>query len=92
VITHVVMMKLHDRADSHDAAQRLLAMAGRIPELRSIEVLVDTLDRPGAYDLVLRSTHADEAGLAGYQQHPVHQDVLTWLSPRIAQRAVVDAG
>ncbi|MBK6763381.1 MAG: Dabb family protein [Micrococcales bacterium] len=92
MITHVVMMKLHDRADSHDAAQRLLAIAGRIPDLRSIEVLVDTLDRPGAYDLVLRSTHADEAGLAGYQQHPVHQDVLTWLSPRIAQRAVVDAG
>ncbi len=86
------MMKLHDRADSHEAAQRLLAMAGRIPELMSIEVLVDDLERPGAYDLVLRSTHADEAGLASYQQHPVHQDVLTWLSPKIAQRAVVDAG
>ena len=86
------MMKLHDRADSHDAAQRLLAMAGRIPDLRSIELLVDTLFRLGAYGLVLLSTHADEAGLAGYQQHPVHQDVLTWLSPRIAQRAVVDAG
>ncbi len=91
VITHIVMMKLHDRADQAEAATRLRDMEGRIPELLSVEVLVDDLSRPGAFDLVLRSTHADEAGLHAYVEHPVHQDLLVWLRPRLADRAVVDA-
>jgi Stress responsive A/B Barrel Domain len=85
------MMKLHDPADRLEAATRLRAMEGRIPELLTVEVLVDDLGRPGAYDLVLRSTHADETGLTGYIAHPVHQDLLVWLRPRLADRAVVDA-
>ena len=54
-------------------------------------MLIDDLGRPGAYDLVLRSTHADEAGLLAYVEHPVHQELLVWLRPRLADRAVVDA-
>jgi hypothetical protein len=49
------------------------------------------LGRDGCFDLVLRSTHADEHGLIGYLEHPVHQELLTWLRPRLAERAVVDA-
>ncbi len=85
------MMRLHDSVDRTEAATRLRDMAGRIPELLSIEVLVDALGRPGAFDLVLRSTHTDEAGLAAYIEHPAHQDLLVWLRPRLADRAVVDA-
>ncbi|MCU0278639.1 MAG: Dabb family protein [Candidatus Nanopelagicales bacterium] len=91
MITHVVMMKLHNPADRLEAATRLRDMEGRIPELLTVEVLIDDLGRPGAYDLVLRSTHADEAGLSAYIDHPVHQDLLVWLRPRLADRAVVDA-
>ncbi|HNE87954.1 MAG TPA: Dabb family protein [Actinomycetota bacterium] len=91
MITHIVMMKLHDSDDRVEAATRLRDMEGRIPELLSLEVLIDDLGRPGAYDLVLRSTHADEAGLLAYVEHPVHQELLVWLRPRLADRAVVDA-
>jgi hypothetical protein len=91
VITHVVMMKMHDPADRVEAATRLRGMEGHIPDLLSIEVLIDTLGRSGAYDLVLRSTHTDEHGLVAYLEHPVHQEVLGWLRPRLADRAVVDA-
>jgi hypothetical protein len=66
-------------------------MAGRIPDLLTIEVLADELGRDGAYDLVLRSTHRDEAGLLGYLDHPEHQALAAWLRPRLAARAVVDA-
>ena len=41
VITHVVMMKLHDPADRVEAATRLRSMQGQIPELLSVEVLID---------------------------------------------------
>ena len=91
VITHVVMMKMHDSADRLEAATRLRDIAGKIPELLSVEVLIDDLGRPGAFDLVLRSTHTDEAGLHAYVEHPVHQELLEWLGPRLADRAVVDA-
>ncbi|MEI2785685.1 MAG: Dabb family protein [Candidatus Nanopelagicales bacterium] len=60
MITHVVMMKLTDPADTIEAVERLQYMDGKIPDLLSIEVLADALHRDGAFDLVLRSTHADE--------------------------------
>lgn len=91
VITHVVMMKLHNPADRIEAATRLRAMEGHIPELLSIEVLLDTLGRTGSYELVLRTTHQDEHGLIAYLEHPVHRELLDWLRPRLADRAVVDA-
>lgn len=85
------MMKLTDPADTVEAVERLRDLAGRIPELLTMEVLADELGRDGAYDLVLRSTHDDEAGLVGYLEHPAHQALLGWLRPRLATRAVVDA-
>jgi len=91
VITHVVMMKMHDPADRVEAATRLRSLAGQIPELLSIEVLLDSLGRPGAYDLVLLSTHSDEAGLLAYLDHPAHHELIDWLRPRLAERVVVDA-
>jgi hypothetical protein len=91
VITHIVMMKLTDPADSVEAVERLRNMEGKIPDLLSVEVLADGLRRDGAYDVVLRSTHRDEAGLVGYLEHPEHQALLGWLRPRLAARAVIDA-
>jgi len=85
------MMKLTDPADTIEAVERLQYMDGKIPDLLSIEVLADALHRDGAFDLVLRSTHADEAGLVGYLEHPEHQALLAWLRPRLARRAVIDA-
>ena len=91
VITHVVVMKLHDPADQIEAVERLRAMEGQIPSLLSLEVLADDLHRDGAYDIYLRSTHADDRGLVEYIEHPVHVELLQWLRPRLAARAVVDA-
>lgn len=84
-------MKLHDPADRIEAVERLRAMQGRIPSLLSLEVLADELGRDGAYDVYLRSTHADDRGLMDYVEHPAHVEVLQWLRPRLAARAVVDA-
>ena len=84
-------MKMTDPADTVEAVERLRNMEGQIPDLLTVEVLADDLGRDGAYDLVLRSTHQDAAGLVGYLEHPVHQDLLGWLRPRLAARAVIDA-
>lgn len=91
VITHVVLMKLQDPADRVEAVERLRAMGGQIPALLSLEVLNDELGRDGAFDIYLRSTHADANGLNQYLEHPVHVELLSWLRPRLSARAVVDA-
>jgi predicted protein tyrosine phosphatase len=40
--------------------------------------------------VLLLTRHQDAAGLQAYAEHPVHQELLTWIRPRIADRVVVD--
>jgi hypothetical protein len=63
-------------------------MAGRIPSLLGIEA--GTSADGSAPHVLLLTRHADPAGLRQYAQHPVHQELLAWIRPRIADRAVVD--
>jgi len=90
LITHVVLMKLTDRADAPEAKRRAEALAGVVPSLRSVRVDLDTLGLDGSSDLALTTTHDDAAGLRAYAEHPAHQDLLGWLRPRLAGRAAVD--
>lgn len=88
-LTHAVMFTLTDSADAVEAAQRLRAMAGRIPTLLSIEA--GTSADGSAPHVLLVTRHPDAAGLQAYQEHPVHQELLGWIRPRIADRVVVDS-
>lgn len=88
VLTHAVMFTLHDPADAQEAAQRLRAMAGRIPALLGIQAA--TSADGSAPHVLLLTQHVDAAGLAEYVQDPVHRELLDWLRPRIADRAAVD--
>lgn len=91
MITHVVLMKLADRTDAAEAKQRLERLRGQVPQLRSIQVVLDTVGADGAYDLCLTTTHDTVDELRGYQEHPAHVDVIAWLRPRLTGRAAVDS-
>jgi Stress responsive A/B Barrel Domain len=88
-LTHAVMFTLHDPADAAEAVQRLRALGGRIPALQS--VAAGTSSSGGAPHVLLITEHADDAGLQAYQAHPVHQEFLSWLRPRVADRTAVDS-
>ncbi len=88
-LTHAVMFTLHNPADAEEAVARLRAMAGRIPSLLGIEV--GTSADGSAPHVLLLTRHADAAGLREYAEHPVHEDLLAWIRPRIAGRTVVDS-
>ena len=88
-LTHAVMFTLHDPADAEEAVARLLAMAGRIPPLLGIEA--GTSADGSAPHVLLLTRHEDAAGLRAYAEHPVHQDLLSWIRPQIAERVVVDS-
>jgi hypothetical protein len=83
-------MTFADRADAPEAKRRLQSLAATVPDARTLRVDLDTLGLDGSSDLALVTTHDDAAGLAAYQRHPAHQEVLGWLRPRLTGRAAVD--
>lgn len=89
-LTHVVLMKFHDRRDAEQAAKLLIGLEGVVPQIRSLAIALDELGTSVSYDLYMTTTHESESELADYQQHSAHREVAEWLVPRLAARAVVD--
>ncbi|MFE9581526.1 Dabb family protein [Nocardia sp. NPDC006044] len=89
-LTHVVLMKFHDRADAKQAGELLSALDGTVPHILSLTIALDELATPVSYDLCMTTTHLSAAELTAYQQHPAHRELAQWLVPRLAARAVVD--
>ena len=90
MLTHVVCLKFADPQDADEAARRLRAMEGRIPDMESIEVGLDITRSDRSYHLVLITRHADLDGMRSYQVHPVHQAVLAWLKSKGPAAVAVD--
>lgn len=97
MIKHIVMWRLKDSAHGNDKAtnarlikEKLEALAGRIPELKRIEVGIDFSATEMSDDVVLYSEFADRTGLDTYQAHPEHQAVLPFIREAISQRRLVD--
>ncbi|MFD2671771.1 Dabb family protein [Marinicrinis sediminis] len=81
MITHVVMFKLKNPDETMEQTREVLAgMAGKIPQLREIEVGVDVLRSDRSYDLVLITKFDSLEDLKAYQVHPVHQDVIAYIN------------
>ncbi|MFE9857384.1 Dabb family protein [Streptomyces sp. NPDC005780] len=90
MLTHVVLMRFTDPDDAPEARRRLAELAPLVPEIRSIELGLDTVGSPVSFHLCMITRHDDEAGLSAYQSHPRHLELASWLRPRLAGRAVVD--
>jgi hypothetical protein len=90
VIHHIVLFTLTDPANAPEAIERLRAMRGQIPALRGLRCGLNSVDKLGASDIVLITEHDDEAGLREYAADPIHQELIGWLTPLVASRAVVD--
>lgn len=90
MIRHTVLMRFTDPADAPEAKERLDGLLGVVPTLLTLHVDVDVLRTEASYDLALVSTHDDLAGLKAYAEDPAHLEVLSWIRPRLAARAVVD--
>lgn len=78
MVKHVIIWTLKDELTSEEKEQAkknikegLEGLAGKIPGLIEIKVLIDGLSSSNT-DLMLDSTFEDEASLAGYAVHPEH--------------------
>lgn len=91
MLTHIVLFKLKDTsAESIDKAKNvLLGMAGKVPQLRHLEVGVDVLHSERSYDIALYTKFDSLEEMKAYQVHPVHQEVSKYMqSVREASVAV----
>lgn len=91
VLTHIVLFTLIDKNDADAVLERLRDLNSQIPSLISLRCGKNSIKKPHSWDIALVSEHADAAGLTDYVEHPVHVDLLEWLGPKLAGRAVVDS-
>ncbi len=89
MLQHIVMWRLHDKAQAPQLIARLQALAD-LPMVGALEAGLNISPRPVAWDVVLVSSFADEAALEAYRVHPDHQAVVSYLADLAADTAVVD--
>ncbi len=96
-VKHIVFFKLKDAAggrtkaeNAREAKARLESLRGKIPGLRAIEVGIDFDRSPAAFDLALTCELDSRAALDAYQKHPLHQEVVAFITGVRESRAVVD--
>lgn len=97
MIKHIVMWKLKDFAEGADKAtnaikakEMLEALKEDIKEIKAIEVGINIVNDPQAYDLVLYSEFENAEGLEIYQNHPRHKEVGKFIGAIREARTVVD--
>jgi hypothetical protein len=92
MLTHVVLFKLKDRSPENIAAtrDRIAAIDGHIPQLRSIQVGVNVVTSDRAYDIALVETFDSVEDMKAYQVNPVHVELLKDVLPRFEASAAVD--
>ena len=97
MLKHIVLFKLKDHAEGATREEnakkiksRLEALRATIPQLRSLEVGINTVPSDGAYDVALIAEFSDEKDLAIYAKHPEHVRVAEFVGKVREGRAVVD--
>jgi hypothetical protein len=97
MIKHIVMWRLRafaENADKTENAARmkrmLEALPGRIPEIRRLEVGLDTGGAEGAFDVVLCAEFDSPAALDRYQEHEDHLKAAEFIRKIREDRASVD--
>jgi hypothetical protein len=99
MIKHLVWWSLKEEAAGAPAAENctkmvamLRALEGKIPSLKSIEIstefLGSTSEEP--IQVILQSTHDDEAGLKAYAVHPEHMKCVEFIKQIVATRKAID--
>lgn len=79
MISHIVMLKLKDKAQAEEIKSRLEALPAQIPEIKSYEVGVDEINSPRSFDLALYSKFDSYDTLKIYNEHPAHVEVLGFI-------------
>ena len=93
MLRHIVLFRRKADIERNPAlesalAQRMLALGGQIPAIRSWVFRKNEMDRPICWDYVLESQVEDAQALNDYLFHPLHQALVADLKPYFEWAAV----
>ena len=89
MVKHIVLWTMKPETTAEQKLEmktQLEALAGKVSELRKIEVGIDA----GNGTMSLYSEFASEDDLIAYHIHPDHQAVVGFVKPLVAARSVCD--
>ena len=89
MVKHIVIWTMKPEATAEQKVEmknRLESLAGKVSELRKIEVGIDK----GSGTMSLYSEFNSAEDLVAYQAHPDHQAVVGFVKPLVAARSVCD--
>ncbi len=96
MVKHVIIWNFKEELSAEErktAAAKIKegieGLLGQIDGLVDIKVFTDALESSSG-DLILDSTFVDEAALKGYQVHPKHVAVATYVRSQVGSRACFD--
>lgn len=89
MITHIVLFKM-DQAAAAEARDRLNALPGKVPSLRTMRAGIDVLHSERSYDLAVLATFDDLEGLEAYVHHPDHEEVAAFIRAAATASVAVD--
>ena len=97
VVKHIVLWSLKPEAPGRSKREnallikeRLEALVGIVPGLLRAEVGIDFGGTEQSFDIALVAEFESRAALAGYRDHPAHQDVVTFIREVREDRVAVD--
>ena len=94
MVKHIVFWNIKAGLDKetvgNEMKSKLEALAGQIPGLLKAEVGLDFNRSAAAFDIALCSEFTDEAALANYGPHPLHEAAKAYIGGVTDGRAVVD--
>jgi hypothetical protein len=97
VIRHIVLWRLKSeckqagRIPNIDRIRHnVAAMRAAVPGLLHLDVALNQVPMPDAADLILYSEFESWQALRGYEDHPLHVELRSLISPLRLERRVVD--
>lgn len=97
MIRHIVCWKFLEKAEGSDRGENLLraramlqGLRESVPQVRQLEVGIDTVRGARSWDLALVATFDSRADLEAYQNHPAHVAVVAFLRAVQSDRCSVD--
>ncbi len=97
MLKHIVLFKLKPKAEGATKEENakkikhdLEALKGKIPQIKHLEVGINSIMSEASYDVAIYSEFANEADLTTYARHPEHLKVAEFVGKVRESRVVVD--
>lgn len=97
MVKHIIVWRLKETAHGNDKAtnaclikEKLEGLNGKIPGMLKMEVGIDYSGTETSADIVLYSEFASKEALEGYQAHPDHKAIVSFVREACSERRMVD--